>query len=480
MSGQAIGDNSSHSSPSPILRKEFTAKKGVTKARIYATSLGIHSLYLNGVNVAEEYFTPGWTALDDRITYLTYDVTRLVQEGANCFAAELGDGWTRGKLGFMNIYDNYGASIALLAQLEIIYTDGSTEVIATDESWRVSTGEVQFGDIYDGSYIDFTKSQKGWMLPGFNDESWNVPVVHTIKRESLSPRTSTRVVKIEEFTSKVEDSNNRILLDVSQNISGWVRLVVDGKKGDVITVRHSEVLEEGPNLHTNALRTAKATDIYTLGHDGRSVIEPKFTFHGFQFAEVTGPATFISATGIAISSANERRSQFTSSDVRLNRLHQNVVWSIHDNMVSVPTDCPQRDERLGWTGDAQAIATTANTLFKIDSFWRSWLTDLAIDQKRFGAVVPDILSKQPSPASEEEAWILSDRAGWADAATIVPMAAYESYGSLSTLKQQLGSIRAYVKGLSERRKGKRFYQKNFSLVIGVILMHPLIVHGSRK
>ena len=131
MSGQAIGDNSSHSSPSPILRKEFTAKKGVTKARIYATSLGIHSLYLNGVNVAEEYFTPGWTALDDRITYLTYDVTRLVQEGANCFAAELGDGWTRGKLGFMNIYDNYGASIALLAQLEITYTDGSTEVQPT-------------------------------------------------------------------------------------------------------------------------------------------------------------------------------------------------------------------------------------------------------------------------------------------------------------------------------------------------------------
>ena len=462
--GRAIGDNSLHSAPSPILRKEFSAKKAVAKARIYATSEGIHSLYLNGVNVTEEYFTPGWTALDDRITYLTHDVTRLVQDGAKCFAAELGDGWTRGKFGFMNIYDNYGTTISLLAQLEITYTDGSKEIVATDESWKVSTGEIQFGDIYDGSHIDFTKEQKGWKLAGFNDSSWKAPVIHTIKRENLLPRTSTRVLEIEEFASKIVDSNNRTLLDFTQNISGWVRLVVEGKKGDVITVRHAEVLEPGPNLHTAALRTAKATDIYTLGHDGRSVIEPKFTFHGFQFAEVTGPAKFISAIGVAVSSANERRGYFTSSDARLNRLHQNVVWSIHDNMVSVPTDCPQRDERLGWTGDAQAIATTANTLFKIDSFWRSWLFDLAIDQKRFGAVgavVPDILSKHPSPASEEEAWIITDRAGWADAATIVPMATYESFGSLSTLKQQVESIRTYVKGLSDRRKGEKFLPEEF-------------------
>lgn len=461
--GRAIGDNSLHSAPSPILRKEFATKKAVAKARIYATSEGIHSLYLNGVNVTDEYFTPGWTAFDDRLTYITHDVTRLVQDGENCFAAEIGDGWTRGKFGFMNIYDNYGTTISLLAQLEITYTDGSKEIIATDESWKVSTGEIQFGDIYDGSHIDFTKEQKGWKLAGFNDSSWSAPVIHTIKRENLEPRISTPVIEIAEFASKTIDSNNRTLLDFSQNISGWVRLVVDGKKGDVITVRHAEVLEPGPNLHTAALRTAKATDIYTLGHDGRSVIEPKFTFHGFQFAEVTGPAQFISAVGVAVSSANERRGFFTSSDVRLNRLHENVVWSIYDNMVSVPTDCPQRDERLGWTGDAQAIATTANTLFKVDSFWRSWLVDLAVDQKRFGsvgAVVPDILSKQPSPA-EGAAWIINDRAGWADAATIVPMAAYESYGSLATLKQQVESIRAYVKGLSDRRKGEKFLPEEF-------------------
>ncbi|MBP7897627.1 MAG: family 78 glycoside hydrolase catalytic domain [Candidatus Planktophila sp.] len=461
--GRAIGDDSLHSAPSPILRKEFSSTKAVAKARIYATSEGIHSLYLNGVNVTDEYFTPGWTAYDDRNTYLTYDVTKLVQNGTNALAAELADGWHRGKFGFMNIYDNYTTTICLLAQLEITYTDGSKDVVATDESWKVSTGEIQFGDIYDGSHLDFTKEQKGWKLAGFNDASWAAPRIHTIKRENLEPRVSTRVLEVAEFPARILDSNKRTLIDFSQNISGWVRLVVDGKKGDIVTIRHAEVLEEGPNLHTAALRTAKATDIYTLGYDGRSVIEPKFTFHGFQFAEVTGPATFISATGVAISSANERRGFFTSSDVRLNRLHENVVWSIHDNMVSVPTDCPQRDERLGWTGDAQAIAMTANTIFKIDSFWRSWLTDLWVDQQRVGgvgAVVPDILSKQPSPA-EGAGWVITDRAGWADAATIVPMATYESYGSASTLKQQVPSIRAYVESLSAHRKGEKFLPEEF-------------------
>jgi alpha-L-rhamnosidase len=461
--GLAIGDDSNHSEPSPILRKEFSLSKKVAKARIYATSEGIHTIYLNGVVVTDEFFTPGWTAYDDRRTYVTYDVTTLLQSGINAFGAELGDGWTRGKLGFMNQYDNYGTKLALLAQLEVTYNDGTTDLVVTDESWKVSTGEIRFADIYDGTTLDFTKAQPGWLLAGFDDSKWAKPTVHTLDKATLSARYSTRVIKIQEFPSRVIDSNNRTLLDFSQNISGWVRLVVDGKKGDVVTIRHAEVLEPGPNLHTAALRTAKATDHYTLGSDGRHVLEPKFTFHGFQFAEVTGPATFISAIGLAISSANQRRGYFSSSDARLNRLHENVVWSIADNMVSVPTDCPQRDERLGWTGDAQAIALTSNTLYKLDSFWRNWLVDLWVDQQRVGgvgAVVPDILSKQPSPA-EGAGWVITDRAGWADAATIVPMAAFESYGSVETLRQQIPSIRAYVDGLDARRKGEKFLPTEF-------------------
>ena len=459
--GESIGDNSLHSDPVPILRKTFVASKTVKKARLYSTSEGLHSIYINAMPVTDEFFTPGWTAFDNRLTYHTYDVTSLIQEGKNCIGAALGDGWTRGKFGFTNIYDNYGTKIHLLAQLEISYTDGSKEVVATDKSWKVSTAELRFADIYDGCTIDQNHGQPGWQSAEFDDAHWNQVTVHSLDKKRIHERTSTRVLKVAEFPSRIIDSKNRTLLDFGQNISGWVRLTVDGKKGDEITVRHAEILEPGPNLHTAALRTAKATDRYILASDGRHVLEPRFTFHGFQYAEVTGNAQFISAIGVAVSSANQRIGHFSSSDARLNRLHENVVWSIADNMVSVPTDCPQRDERLGWTGDAQVISFTSNTLYKLDSFWRSWLTDLWLDQEKFGevgAVVPDILSRQPNVVND---WIITNRAGWADAATIVPIASYESYGSLESLRQQLPSIRKYIQSLSDHRKGEKFLPEEF-------------------
>jgi len=459
--GESIGDDSLHSEPSPILRKTFNVAKQIKKARLYATSEGLHSLFINSVAVTDEFFTPGWTAFDNRLTFHTYDVTEFIQDGVNCIGASLGDGWTRGKFGFTNIYDNYSTKIHLLAQLEITYVDGSVETIVTDNSWKVSQAEIRFADIYDGSTIDQNHNQPGWQSPKFDDSGWHSPTIHVIDKKRIHPRTSTRLVKIAEFPSRIIDSKNRILLDFSQNISGWVRLTVDGKKGDEIVIRHSEILEPGPNLHTAALRTAKATDRYILGSDGRHVLEPQFTFHGFQFAEVTGQAKFVSAVGVAISSANERIGYFTSSDARLNRLHENVVWSIADNMVSVPTDCPQRDERLGWTGDAQVISYTSNTLYKLDSFWRSWLIDLWLDQEKFGkvgAVVPDILSRQPNTVID---WVITNRAGWADAATIVPIANLEAYGTLETLKQQLPSIRKYIQSLSDHRKGEKFLPEEF-------------------
>lgn len=459
--GESIGDDSLHSDPSPILRKTFVASKAVQRARLYATSEGLHSIFINAVSVTDEFFTPGWTAFDNRLTYHTYDVTSLIQDGANCIGAALGDGWTRGKFGFTNIYDNYGTKIHLLAQLEITYSDGTQEIVATDKSWKASSAEVRFADIYDGCTIDQNHAQQGWQSPSFDDSRWSPVTLHALDKNRIHPRTSTRVVNVAEFPSRIIDSKNRTLLDFGQNISGWVRLTVEGKKGDEITIRHAEILEPGPNLHTAALRTAKATDRYILGSDGRHVLEPRFTFHGFQFAEVTGNARFISAVGVALSSANERIGYFTSSDARLNRLHENVVWSIADNMVSVPTDCPQRDERLGWTGDAQVISFTSNTLYRLDSFWRSWLTDLWLDQEKFGevgAVVPDILSRQPNVVND---WVITNRAGWADAATIVPIANYETYGSLETLRQQLPSIRKYIQSLSDHRKGEKFLPEEF-------------------
>ena len=459
---EAIGNGSPHGSPAPLLRKKFDTSSQVTKARLYVTSRGLNTTYINGQKVSDEFFTPGWTSYDDRNTYLTFDVTHLVTSGSNVISAELGDGWERGKLGFMGQYDNYGKDIYLLAQLELTLDDGTNQTIVTDKSWKTATGEIQAESIYDGTTIDFTKKQFGWQLADFDDSHWNHVNIYEFDKSMLTARISPKVKKIAEFPSTVIATDGRTLLNFSQNIAGWIQLVVDGKKGDVITVRHAEVLEPGPKLHTAALRTAKATDVYVLGHDGLSLLEPVFTFHGFQYAEVTGPAKFISAVGIAISSTDEKRSEFTSSDVRLNRLYENVVWSARDNMVSVPTDCPQRDERLGWTGDAQAFASTANTLFDVESFWRSWLIDLELDQDEEGnvaAVVPDVLRKQPVPDGGD--WVIMGRAGWADAATIVPWSIYESYGSTDILKQQLRSMRRWADALDNRRKGAKFLPTEF-------------------
>lgn len=461
--GSGIGDDSNHSDAAPLLRKEFTARGKIVKARLYAASHGLHAIYLNGVAITDEYFTPGWGAYDDRLTYFTYDVSSLVRNGANAIGAELGDGWARGKLGFLALYDNYFAKLSLLAQLEITYEDGSRDTIVTDSSWKTSTGEVRFADLYDGANLDLTKNQAGWATPGFNDSHWNEVQVHNFDKSTLVPRVSNRTVEVGQFVGKLIVDDGRKLFDFGQNISGWVRLVVDGRKGQSVVIRHAEVLEDGQKLHVSALRTAKATDTYVLATDGIQILEPKFTFHGFQFAEVSADVDVVSATGIAVSSASERAGWLRSSDSRLNRFHENVVWSIADNMVTLPTDCPQRDERLGWTGDAQAIALAANTIFKLDSFWRNWLDDLYTDQKRNGAVgsvVPDLLAKQPGPGEDTD-WINQDRAGWADAATIVPMANYLTYGSRDGLQRQLDSVRLYVASLHNRRKGEKFLPTEF-------------------
>lgn len=254
------------------------------------------------------------------------------------------------------------------------------------------------------------------------------------------------------LSTKYLSGQTQTILDATQNVSGWVKLIVKGKAGDTITVRHAEVLENDGSLHTASLRTAKATDTYVLGENGILTLEPRSTFHGFRYAEVTTQASLLAASAIAIASAIRPRSDFISSHSALNRLHENVIWSQLDNFVSIPTDCPQRDERLGWTGDAQAFAATANTLFDTESFWMSWLRDVEISQDRSGAVasvVPNIIRPDDMRMGN---FLVNDmgRAGWADAATIVPWATYMSTGSSEVLTQQIDSMRRWVNHLHAR------------------------------
>ncbi|MEY4499881.1 MAG: hypothetical protein RL319_869 [Actinomycetota bacterium] len=461
-SAKFIGDNSITGEPSPILRKQFLLSHAPKNARIYSTALGIYDIYINGTKVGDSFLNPGWTAYHERLLLETHDVTNLLRVGQNVIAAELSDGWWRGRFGFMNQIENYGTEIALFAQLEITDECDLATTINSDSTWKVSAAEIRQSSIYDGCLIDQNLSQPGWQLPEFDDSTWSYAVEKHHDLSALKPRTAEPVREVARFDLEIEKHHDRSLLRGSQNISGWVELTVRGKKGQKITVRHAEVLEQDGQLHTRALREAKATDAYILAKDGLQTLTPKFTFHGFQHADVVTDAEILKATAVAISSETARRGWLETSDKKLNRLHENVIWSQLDNFVSIPTDCPQRDERLGWTGDAQAFAATSNTLFDTQRFWRSWLIDLALDQHPngdVGPVVPDLLRLKPE--NGVPGWNMNGRAGWADAATIVPMSLYEYFGDIKVLQNQLDSMRRWADALDARRKGEKFLPTEF-------------------
>ncbi len=444
-----IGGSQPVEGPVMIFRRDLDLSAAPVRARLRATFWGIGEVRINGRAAFDEHLAPGWTAYDDRVLLGTWDVTSLLREGANTIGALLADGWYRGRLGWTDGTEHYGSQAALLAQLEIDCADGSRVVVGTSPEWTTSTGSILSASLYDGVEIDLRNEPIGWQAPGFDDSGWAASERVDVDLTAVEPRITGGVRTVAEWPVEPRPIDGRTDLDLGQNIAGWLRLVVSGAAGDRVVVRHAEVLEPDGTLHVAALRTAKATDVYVLAHDGETVLEPSFTFHGFQYADVTG-AEVVSATAVAISSADIPRSTFASSAPLLERLHSNVAWSQRDNFVSLPTDCPQRDERLGWTGDAQAFAPTASTLFDVESFWMSWLRDLELDQDAEGGVanvVPDILSRE-----SDGHWPTTGRAGWGDAATIVPWAVYESYGSDEVLARQLDSMRRWV-GSLERRAG---------------------------
>ena len=326
-----------------------------------------------------------------------------------------------------------------IAQLEVDLADGTRRTVVTDESWVAATGEIQSADLYDGVVIDLRERQLGFALPGFAPDGWRPVRVVPFDRSTIVPRTAPPVRVVATLpVQRITRSDGTLLLDGGQNIAGYVHLRVKGRPGSRVTVRHAEMLEPDGSLHTRSLRSAKATDTFVLADEGVSDLEPRLTFHGFRYAEVASEAEIIEATFVAISSDTPRRGWFSCSDPTLERFHENVVWSQRDNFVSVPTDCPQRDERLGWTGDAQAFAATGSTLFDAQAFWASWLRDLALDQDDdLGAptVVPDVVVTGGSRFG---------RAGWADAATIVPWSVYEAYGDAHVLIDQLDSMKRWI------------------------------------
>lgn len=438
-------EDTSKSKPAPYLRREFDLRDGIKSARLYITALGVYEAELNGQVIGDQVLSPGWTVYDQRLRYQTFDVTGLLKPGRNAIGAILADGWFRGRLGFGGGKRNiYGENLALLAQLEIRYVDGSGERIITDDaqSWRAATGAILMSSIYDGETYDARLEPSGWAEAGFDDANWS-----TVRRlewnlNALEAPIGPPMRRIETIppVSITQSPSGKTLVDFGQNLVGRLSIRVQGSAGQPITLRHAEVLENG-ELCTRPLRLAEATDRYTLRGNGIETWEPRFTFHGFRYAEVTGwPGQLrpedISA--VVIHSDMERTGWFECSDPLLNRLHQNVVWSMRGNFLDVPTDCPQRDERLGWTGDIQVFTPTASFLYDSGGFLQSWLADLAIEQGKLGgsvpAVVPNVLDSGFGAAA----------AAWADAATVVPWVLYRRFGDAGILSTQFESMRTWV------------------------------------
>ena len=447
--GTAPSPSDSISSPAPMLRRGFRVGGTIQQARIYATSLGVYELQLNGRRVGDQLFTPGWTSYNKRLQYQTYDVTSLLRAGENVVGAILGDGWYRGNLGFDGQRNVYGTRLALRLQLEIRYRDGRVERVVSDTQWKTATGPILLSDIYGGETYDARRERPGWAGAGYDDRDWTAVVALDPPSSQLLAPQSPPVRRVRELRPiGIRRTGDETIFDLGQNFTGWARLKVRGQAGTTVTLRFAEVLNRDGTLYTDNLRRASQTDRYTLKGGAEEIYEPHFTFHGFRYVGVRGlPGTPDTATitGIALSSDLAQTGSFETSDSLLNRLQQNIVWGQRSNFLDVPTDCPQRDERLGWTGDAQVFASTAAFNMDVSGFFAKWLGDAAADQHPGGSVtwvIPNVLGGDSTNGA--------GTAGWSDAAVVVPWTMYVAYGDRGLLERQYPSMRAWVE--YERRQ----------------------------
>jgi alpha-L-rhamnosidase len=435
----APGFTEEESRPSPLFRKEFSAAKKILTATAYITAHGLYEAQINGQRVGDAYLTPGWTSYNKRLQYQTYDVTALLKNGGNAIGVTLGSGWYRGYLTQKN--NNFGSDISLLFQLNITYTDGSTAVIASDGSWRSSTGPIRYSEIYHGETYDARMEKPGWATPGYNDKAWDKVIVESFALNNLVATCNEPVKKHETFkplkifkTTKGEE-----VIDFGQNMVGWVQVKLSGKPGDKVTISHAEILDKPGNFYTENLRTAKEQNTYILGNSGTQVFEPHFSWQGFRYIKVEGISAELKAedfTAIALYSDMKPTGTFTTSNTLLNQLQHNIQWGQKGNFLDVPTDCPQRDERLGWTGDAQVFSRTASFNMNVNNFFNKWMKDVAADQNADGGM-PYVIPTIPPVGGQGST-------GWADVTTVIPWNMYLAYGDKRLLANQYSSMKSWV------------------------------------
>ena len=422
-----------------------TLAKKIKRATAYITSHGQYEAFINGRRVGDSYMTPGWTSYKKRLQYQAYDVTAMLCSGKNVVSAVVAPGWYTGMGGYRR--GKYGNDVALMMQINIEYTNGEKVVLVTDESWAMSAtakaSGVVYNDIYNGESIDARMIDESWTTTAYADEREWVKAQKVAFDKSLLISTVNEQVKAQTPIKPIKyivTPKGEKVLDFGQNIVGWERVKLQGKAGDTIRVYHAEVLDENGNFYTTNLRRAKATSTYIMDGGAKREFVPSLSFYGFRYLKVDGVEGDLCLEdfeAVPVWSNFDNVGSFASSNPLINQLQSNIWWGFHDNFLDVPTDCPQRDERIGWTGDAQVFFRTASFLGRVDNFFAKWLADLHADQYEDGQVPNGI------PIIFKSKW--GARAcGWSDAATIVPWQHYMAYGNKRILEQQYESMKRWV------------------------------------
>jgi len=408
-------DSTLYLPPAPYLRKEFVISKPVAKATLYATALGLYELHLNGSRIGHDFLTPGWTDYSYRVQYQAYTITKELSKGSNTLGAILGTGWFAGSVGYTGRNFVYGGAPRFAAQLEITYVDGSHETMISDKTWKATTGAIIYADLYQGSSIDMRLANSDWAKSGYNTSNWQTPdlgwktVGYSPRTERIAPDKQNTPAKPPQIieasnadpvciheevaaTSLTEIKPGTYIVDFGQNLVGWIKFKAQGERGQSVIVRHAEMLNPNGTLYTSNLRGAQATDSYILS-GSVDTLEPYFTFHGFRYAEISGLKSKPDITTIhaeVVHNALERTGDFSCSDPRVNQLFHNIIWGQKSNYIEAPTDCPQRDERMGWTGDTGFFIRTATYNYNVKPFIERWLTTLITDEQTENGIFPNV------------------------------------------------------------------------------------------
>jgi len=449
--GSSLAGGPEVGAPSPYLRTVFNVGQKIASARLYATALGLYEFHVNGERVSRDVFTPGWTEYKQRVQYQSYDVAALLRPGANAAGAILGDGWYCGHIGWRE-RGYYGDRPRLLAQLVLTFTDGSTQTIATDGAWKTTPGPIIESDLIHGETHDARRELPGWDLPSFDDSGWDPVEVFPAPAIEISPRLGPAVRATQEIKPPAPGKKLAVwpapiwIFDLGQNMVGRVRLRVKGPAGQIVRLRFAEVVNPDGQLYVDNLRAARQTDHYILrGDPAGETWESKFTFHGFRHVELSGltddpvPGAI---TGIVLHSDTPRTGDFTCSDPLINQLQRNIDWGQRGNFLEVPTDCPQRNERLGWMGDAQVFVRTAAWNRDVAAFFHKWQRDIADAQTAEGSM--------PSIAPNVTGVGNDGGPAWADAGVICPWTMYLCYGDTALLETHFESMTRFVAFLDQK------------------------------